>query len=185
MNSAHQSTTPADASRFCDDEAYPRPQLRRTHWQSLDGPWRFAFDDEKRCSHPREIEQWPMQIVVPYPIESKASGLGDRGFHKACWYQRDFDVQATGTSRVILHFGAVDYFAKVWVNGQYVTSHEGGHTPFQCDITDVLNPSGPQVVTVYVEDDPHELNKPRGKQDWQLEPHSIWYPRTTGIWQTV
>lgn len=88
-------------------------------------------------------------------------------------------------SRVILHFGAVDYSARVWVNGIYVTSHEGGHTPFSADITHALNASGMQTVTVHVEDDPHELNKPRGKQDWQLEPHSIWYPRTTGIWQTV
>jgi beta-galactosidase/beta-glucuronidase len=180
-----RSTPLADASRFCDDEAYPRPQMRRAQWRSLDGPWRFAFDDEKRYTDPREIEQWPLRIEVPYPIESEASGIGDRGFHKACWYQRDFDVEIAGDSRVILHFGAVDYAAKVWVNGHYVASHEGGHTPFHADITGALNASGPQVVTVRVDDDPHELNKPRGKQDWQLEPHSIWYPRTTGIWQTV
>jgi len=175
----------ADAQRFCDDDSYPRPQLRRANWCSLDGSWRFTFDDEQLYTHPHDIEQWPMQIRVPFPIESKASGLSDRRFHRCCWYQRDFDVQAAGDSRVILHFGAVDYAAKVWVNGHLVASHEGGHTPFQTDITRALNASGPQVVTVRVEDDPHELNKPRGKQDWQLEPHSIWYPRTTGIWQTV
>lgn len=185
MNSTSASTATPGVTQFCDDEAYPRPQLRRARWQSLDGPWRFAFDDDKRFSHPREIEDWPLRIEVPYPIESKASGIGDRGFHKACWYQRDFDVQATAGERVLLHFGAVDYSARVWVNGHFVASHEGGHTPFHADITDALNASGPQVVTVHVEDDPHELNKPRGKQDWQLEPHSIWYPRTTGIWQTV
>jgi beta-galactosidase/beta-glucuronidase len=86
---------------------------------------------------------------------------------------------------VLLHFGAVDYFAKVWVNDQLVATHEGGHTPFSADITFALDPSGTQVVTVMAEDDPQDLSKPRGKQDWQLEPHSIWYPRTTGIWQTV
>ena len=64
-------------------------------------------------------------------------------------------------------------------------THEGGHTPFWADITNLLDKSAKQTVTVYVEDDPHDLSKPRGKQDWQLEPHSIWYPRTTGIWQTV
>lgn len=185
MKADSDLTTLVDASRFCDDESYPRPQLRRAHWQSLDGPWRFAFDNEKRYTHPREIEHWPLQIEVPYPIESKASGIGDRGFHKACWYQREFDVESDGDSRVVLHFGAVDYMAKVWVNGHFVTRHEGGHTPFSADVTDALNASGPQVVSVFVEDDPHELNKPRGKQDWQLEPHSIWYPRTTGIWQSV
>ena len=87
---------------------------------------------------------------------------------------------------MILRFGAVDYSARVWVNGRLAMTHEGGHTPFWADITDLLDKkSAKQTVTVYVEDDPHDLTKPRGKQDWQLEPHSIWYPRTTGIWQTV
>jgi beta-galactosidase/beta-glucuronidase len=177
-------TTKPVMQPFFADEVYPRPQLQRAHWVSLDGAWRFAFDDEKRFSHPREVDAWPLRIVVPYPVEAQASGIGDRGFHNACWYEREFDVEAGG-DRVILHFGAVDYHARVWVNGHLVASHEGGHTPFSADITEVLASSGPQVVSVYVEDDPHELNKPRGKQDWQLEPHSIWYPRTTGIWQTV
>ena len=84
-----------------------------------------------------------------------------------------------------MHFGAVDYFAKVWVNGLLVVSHEGGHTPFSVDIMFVLNDDTDQIVTVMVEDDPHDLSKPRGKQDWQLKPHSIWYSRTTGIWQGV
>src|SRR5688572_21667294 len=146
------------------DAVYPRPQLRRDHWMSLDGPWRFRFDDEKRFNHPAQVGEWPLEIVVPFPIESEASGIGDRGFHQACWYEREFDVVAEG-GRVILHFGAVDYRARVWVNGSYVMSHEGGHTPFSADITDVLNADGPQRVSVFVEDDPHELTKPRGKQD--------------------
>src|SRR5205823_9371603 len=84
-----------------------------------------------------------------------------------------------------LHFGAVDYAAAVWVNGHVAVRHQGGYTPFRADVTDLLAPSGLQVVVVRAEDDPHDLGKPRGKQDWQREPHSIWYPRTTGIWQTV
>jgi hypothetical protein len=87
--------------------------------------------------------------------------------------------------RIILHFGAVDYVGTVWVNGREMTSHEGGHTPFWVDITAGLNASGHQTVTVMAEDDPLDLTKPRGKQDWKLEPHSTWYPRTTGIWQAV
>src|SRR6185312_1522804 len=75
--------------------------------------------------------------------------------------------------------------AEVWVNDYLVACHQGGHTPFTADITFALRESGTQTVTVRVEDDPHDLAKPRGKQDWQLEPHSVWYPRTTGIWQTV
>ena len=163
---------------------YPRPQLQRAGWTALNGTWRFCFDDEARFETPGDVGQWPLEITVPFPPESKASGIGDTGFHKAVWYQRDVQV-APGDDRVILRFGAVDYTAKVWINDQLAVMHEGGHTPFAVDITHLLDPSGRQVITVRAEDDPHELTKPRGKQDWQLEPHSLWYPRTTGIWQTV
>jgi beta-galactosidase/beta-glucuronidase len=163
---------------------YPRPQLERASWQSLDGRWRFAYDDEKRHRRPWDISEWPLAIEVPFPPESQKSGIGDRGFHGRCWYQRDFEILPQG-GRILLHFGAVDYTARVWVNGTMVMSHEGGHTPFSADITSALQNSGKQTVSVMVDDDPRELTKPRGKQDWQLEPHSIWYPRTTGIWQPV
>jgi len=166
------------------DFGYPRPQLQRANWTSLNGTWRFCFDDARRFAAPTDVDGWPLAITVPYPPESKASGIGDRGFHKACWYERDFELRP-GSDRVILRFGAVDYAARVWVNGQFAIAHEGGHTPFSIDITRMLNASGKQTVAVHVEDDPADLEKPRGKQDWQLEPHSIWYPRTTGIWQTV
>ena len=166
------------------DFGYPRPQLERPAWTPLNGEWRFAYDDQRRWTQPSQVDAWPLTIIVPFPPESQASGIGDRGFHRACWYQRDFDA-APGGDRVILRFGAVDYIAKVWVNGRLAVTHEGGHTPFAADITDFLDPSGAQVVTVAVDDDPHDLTKPRGKQDWQIEPHSIWYPRTSGIWQTV
>jgi beta-galactosidase/beta-glucuronidase len=166
------------------ETAYPRPQLVREHWQSLDGRWKFTFDDENRYKHPSDAIEWNAEINVPYPPESEVSGVGDRGFHKTCWYQREFQIDPEG-QRVLLHFGAADYQARVWVNGHLVVEHEGGHTPFSADITRALNGTGNQLVTVQVEDDPHDLAKPRGKQDWQLEPHSIWYPRTTGIWQTV
>ncbi|GIZ53876.1 glycoside hydrolase family 2 protein [Noviherbaspirillum aridicola] len=166
------------------EPAYPRPQLVREHWQSLNGKWKFCFDDERRFRRPGDPIEWTHEIVVPYPPESRASGIGDRGFHRSCWYQREFDIQAQG-QRVLLHFGAVDYQARVWVNGHRVADHEGGHSSFYADVTDYLKDASRHVVTVQVEDDPHDLAKPRGKQDWQLEPHSIWYPRTTGIWQQV
>ncbi len=164
--------------------AYPRPQMQRSNWTSLNGIWRFCYDDAREYAQPNQIKSWPMEIRVPFPPESRASGIGDRGFHPWCWYQRDFDCKPL-SGRVILRFGAVDYNARVWINGCLAVTHEGGHTPFWADITHMLEPSGKQTVTVHVEDDPHELAKPRGKQDWQLEPHAIWYPRTTGIWQTV
>jgi beta-galactosidase/beta-glucuronidase len=166
------------------DLAYPRPQLQRDHWTTLNGPWRFRYDDERAFTTPQDIEHWPMEIRVPFPPESQASGIGERGFHTICWYERDFELQPDA-GRVILRFGAVDYAARVWVNGCLAATHEGGHTPFSADITRLLDPSGHQRVTVRAEDDPHDLTKPRGKQDWQLEPHSIWYPRTSGIWQAV
>ena len=166
------------------DLAYPRPQLERAHWTSLNGPWRFRYDNDRALTTPADIDDWPLQICVPFPPESQASGIGDTGFHKACWYARDFDCTPR-KGRVILRFGAVDYSAKVWVNGHLAVTHEGGHTPFSADITHLLDASGQQTVTVRAEDDPADLTKPRGKQDWQLEPHAIWYPRTSGIWQTV
>ena len=164
--------------------AYPRPQLVRPDWTSLDGPWKFTFDNEQRFDMTTRPAEWTHEINVPFPPESQQSGINDRGFHLACWYEREFDC-AQGDDRVMLHFGAVDYSATVWVNGHRVAMHEGGHTPFTADITSALRASGKQVVTVLAEDDPHDLAKPRGKQDWQLEAHSIWYPRTTGIWQPV
>ncbi len=166
------------------DFAYPRPQLQRAQWTSLNGPWRFCYDDRCAWQDPAAVADWPLEIRVPYPPESNASGIGDAGFHRACWYQRDVDL-APGDDRVFLRFGAVDYAARVWVNGRLAMTHEGGHTPFAADITQLLDPGGRQVVTVRAEDDPQELTKPRGKQDWHLEPHALWYPRTTGIWQTV
>jgi hypothetical protein len=85
-----------------------------------------------------------------------------------------------------LHFGAVDYRAVVWVDGTVVAEHEGGYTPFHADITDVLRPGvEDHEIIVLAEDDPGDLEKPRGKQDWQADAHAVWYPRTTGIWQTV
>ena len=164
--------------------SYPRPQLWRAHWQSLDGEWRFTFDDELRLEHPRDVREWPHLIQVPFCPESSKSGIGDGGFHCACWYQREFSL-VPPEGRAILHFGAVDYAARVWINDTFIIEHEGGYTPFSADITQALLPSGQQRITLRAEDDPHDLEKPRGKQDWQRDPHGIWYVRTSGIWQTV
>jgi beta-galactosidase/beta-glucuronidase len=170
------------------DLSYPRPQLRRNSWISLDGPWRFAFDGAMAWRIPRDVGAWTHTIEVPFAPECARSGIGDQAFHRAVWYEREFDVDAkllADGRRLILHFGAVDYHARVWVNDIPVAEHYGGHTPFRADITFALKQGGQQRVTVWAEDDPQDLEKPRGKQDWRLHPHSIWYPRTTGIWQTV
>ncbi|HEY2016818.1 MAG TPA: glycoside hydrolase family 2 TIM barrel-domain containing protein [Bryobacteraceae bacterium] len=163
---------------------YPRPQLERADWESLDGEWDFAIDSEARWTLPGQ-PHWNARIQVPFSPETPASGIADTGFFKAVWYRRPFESPPLQGKRLLLHFGAVDYIARVWVNGHCVAEHEGGYTPFFADITDHLNPAGPQTIVVCANDDAADLAKPRGKQDWQLHPHSIWYPRTTGIWQSV
>jgi beta-galactosidase/beta-glucuronidase len=166
------------------NRGYPRPQLRRDPWYSLNGAWDFALDPDGRWRAAAQVP-WTGSITVPFAPESAASGVADTGFFRSCWYRCRLNLPARDApERWILHFGAVDWEATVWVNGHYAGTHVGGYTPFSFDITDSLDGATCEIV-VRAEDDPHDLAKPRGKQDWQLEPHSIWYPRTTGIWQTV
>jgi hypothetical protein len=165
---------------------YPRPQLRRNDWLSLNGTWDFALDPDVVAGGPEDII-WSSAITVPFSPETVASGIGDRSFFSACWYRRlvDLDRVAPG-ERLILHFGAVDHEATVWVNGAVAARHTGGYTPFSVDITPLVDDGAvQQEIVVRAFDDPHDLAKPRGKQDWQEAPHGIWYPRTSGIWQTV
>jgi beta-galactosidase/beta-glucuronidase len=164
--------------------AYPRPQLQRDSWYSLNGLWDFALDPDAVWRNADEV-RWSEQIMVPFAPEAPSSGIGETGFFRACWYRCRCELPPRdSTDRWILHFGAVDWSATVWINGVYAGTHEGGYTPFSFDVTDRVN--GPDCeIVLRAEDDPHDLAKPRGKQDWQLEPHSIWYPRTSGIWQTV
>jgi beta-galactosidase/beta-glucuronidase len=166
--------------------AYPRPQLRREGWISLNGTWDFAFDPTGAWRSPSQV-QWDKTIRVPFAPEAPASGLGITAFFRACWYRRSIPVPSLAAgARLLLNFGAVDYEATVWAAGLPVGYHVGGYTPFTVDLTpSVVEGQQTIEVVVRVEDDPQDLAKPRGKQDWQLEPHSIWYPRTSGIWQTV
>ncbi len=168
-----------------DAHSYPRPQLQRDDWISLNGLWDFSIDKQAEWTDSSEVD-WNSHITVPFSPETSASGLSATGFYRAVWYRRAFDTPLLRPGqRLMLHFGAVDYIANVWVNGTRVCTHEGGYTPFSADITAALIPGRTQEVVIRAEDDPFDLAKPRGKQDWKLEPHSIWYPRTTGIWQTV
>ncbi len=172
------------------DENHPRPQLVRDGWIDLCGTWQFAYDDgdvgldEGWIDRPEVFDR---TIRVPFPPESRASGIGDTAPHPVVWYRRTFRLgpeQRQG--RLLLHFGAVDYEARVWVNGKLVAEHEGGHTPFSADITSALRGDGAeQVIVVRAEDQPEDLTQPRGKQFWEPRPRRIWYHRTTGIWQPV
>ena len=172
---------------------HPRPQLIRQQWDDLCGTWQFAFDDND-CGL---AEQWPTlrpdeqspfdrTITVPFPPESKLSGVHDHALRSVVWYRRALPLPALGPGeRLLLHFGAVDYRATVWVNGRHLGGHEGGHTPFSFDVTDALGDADEMVVVVRACDEPADTTQPRGKQDWLPEPHGIWYHRTTGIWQPV
>ncbi len=164
---------------------YPRPQLERNEWVSLNGEWEFTLG-QAGVRQPLEDLPWDRRIMVPFSPEAPASGIGATGYLHVCWYRRTFPTPTLEPGeRLLLHFGAVDYYATVWINDRFAGRHEGGYTPWSVDITDSLRPAGEQTIILRAEDDPADLAKPRGKQDWQASPHGIWYHRTTGIWQTV
>jgi beta-galactosidase/beta-glucuronidase len=126
------------------------------------------------------------RIVVPFCFQAELSGICETAFHDVVWYAREFEspLKDAVKERLVLHFGAVDYLATVWVNGVQVACHEGGHTPFCADITRVLKERD-NVIVVRAEDPSQDVTIPRGKQYWKPEPEGIFYTRTTGIWQTV
>jgi len=169
---------------------YPRPQFVREPWMNLNGEWEFEFDD----SQLGEPEKWHLgerplsrRIQVPFAFQSSLSGIGDPGFHDTVWYRRELDIpEHFRGKKILLHFGAVDYEASVWVNGILVATHEGGHTPFSADISGALA-SGDQknILVVKAVDYSKDVTLPRGKQYWKSDSASIFYTRTTGIWQTV
>ena len=176
---------------------YPRPQFRRPDWVNLNGEWAFAFDDEDAglaqgwhgvSTEDLRSERSPYdrRITVPFCYQSRLSGIGDASFHDVVWYARTFEAPLFGMTgeRLLLHFGAVDYRATVWVNGRHVAEHEGGHTPFSADVTRALG-DGENVLVVRAEDPSSDVTIPRGKQYWREESEGIFYTRTTGIWQSV
>lgn len=158
---------------------YPRPQLVRDNWKNLNGNWDYAITplDQKKIP-----SDWAGQILVPFCLESKLSGV-QRLLNpsEALWYRRTFAAPESADRRTLLNFEAVDYFCDVFVNRKLVGSHRGGHTPFSFDVTDLIRP-GENSVVVRVKD-ATEGWQLRGKQI--LDPHGIWYTQVSGIWQTV
>ncbi len=159
---------------------YPRPLMTRALWKNLNGLWNYSITP-KDGKQPSDFDG---EILVPFCVESSLSGVQKEvGADKALWYQREFAVPKEWKGqRVLLHFGAVDWQADVWVNEVKVGSHTGGYSPFSFDITQALNgKTNTLVVRVW---DPTDASYiPHGKQVNQ--PRGIFYTAVTGIWQTV
>ncbi len=160
---------------------HPRPDFRRDAWKNLNGHWKFSFDPDEEGEEQKWYEgriNWPEAITVPYPWESKLSGVGDTDYTGTAWYQRSFTLpEEWDNQEILLHFGAVDWYAKVWVDGNLAGEHEGGYTPFSFPIRDLLNDEERHTITVMAVDETNP-DHPTGKQ-------INWYTHTSGIWQTV
>ena len=167
---------------------HPRPDFMRETFFNLNGTWQFAYDDENEGflkGWHKPGAQLDKEIVVPFCYQSKMSGIGPTDeIHPVLWYRRSFTVPAEMQGkRILLHFGAVDFKATVFVNGQQVGGHVGGYTPFHMDITHALV-DGENDLCVRVEDEP-DCTQPRGKQYWDRGLMGCWYTPVSGIWQTV
>jgi beta-galactosidase/beta-glucuronidase len=160
---------------------YPRPQMTRENWMNLNGSWQYAIVN-KGASQPTTFDG---EIMVPYAVESALSGVGTSvGKLSELWYQREFEVdRSMRKGNLLLHFGAVDWEAEVFINGESVGIHQGGFDPFFFEISDALVSGKVQVLSVRVWDPTDEGPQPRGKQ--VNDPRGIWYTPVTGIWQTV
>ena len=170
-----------------DRNEYPRPQFRRESWQSLNGEWEFAFDDQNegiKSGLWQGKKALPLKIRVPFSYQYPASGIGDTAQHDVVWYRRMFAIaKECAGKRALLCFNAADYKADIWVNGVHILTHTGGFVPFSADITDFLQ-KGENVLIVRCED---ALNDavPRGKQSQTGSPFACFYIPNTGIWQSV
>jgi len=166
---------------------HPNPQFVRSAWENLNGEWEFEFDSgisgiERRLF---EKEHLDGKITVPFCPESVLSGIGNTDFHHCVWYRRDLVIpNAWSNGRVLLHFGAVDHIAHVYLNGVEVGTHCGGYVSFSFDITDYLA-EGVNSLAVCAIDDDRSPVYGHGKQSRKYESHGCYYTRVTGIWQTV
>ena len=166
---------------------YPRPQMVRQEWINLNGRWEFEIDSglsgEARGLHQGGV--FSRQIKVPFCPKSALSGVGEKDFMPCVWYRRRCALPAGWQGkRVLLHFGAVDYEATVWVNGEKAGSHRGGYSSFSLEITALLR-EGENELVVRALDDTRSPLQPSGKQSPQFNSYACLYTRTTGIWQTV
>jgi beta-galactosidase/beta-glucuronidase len=160
---------------------YPRPIMKRSDWKNLNGLWKYSISKYGNAK-PKNFEG---DILVPFPIESSLSGVMKTvDSSKEVWYETNFTVPKKWNSKqIVLHFGAVDWKADIWINDVKVGSHSGGYAPFSFDISPFLRNTTSQTLTVKVWDPSSDGQQPRGKQ--VKNPEGIWYTPVTGIWQTV
>ena len=167
---------------------HPIPQFYRENWLNLNGEWDFQIDRANSGMDRKLYEadvKFDSKIIVPFCPESELSGVCDKDFMDAVWYQREIEIPAEHSNRrALLHFGAVDFTATVYVNGKKVGQHKGGYISFTFDITDYLT-DGKNILTVCAQDDVRNPYQARGKQSEKYYSHDCDYTRTTGIWQTV
>ena len=165
---------------------HPRPQFYRDTWQNLNGTWQFEIDQSKSGIARglfKEGVELSGSITVPFCPESELSGVGHKDFLYGVWYKRTVSIPAQA-GRVFLHFGAVDYFCRVYVNGVEAGTHKGGYVSFSFDITELLR-EGENEIALYARDDTRSGMIPSGKQSGKFASYGCFYTRTTGIWQTV
>ncbi len=170
---------------------HPRPGFRRDNWENLNGKWDFAIDHgdsgeaRKWYATDAPADAFDKVIEVPFCPESRLSGVEYKDFMSAVWYRRTVTVTAEDLQGIVtLQFGAVDWFCKVWVNGEAAGEHAGGYVSFAFDITKYLKP-GENLLVVRARDNTRNPMIPRGKQSEEFYSHGCDYTRTTGIWQTV
>jgi beta-galactosidase/beta-glucuronidase len=167
---------------------YPRPQFVRPDWLCLNGLWQFETDqadsglERGLLDEQRRLRD---EILVPFAPESELSGVGRRDFLEAVWYRRTATIPADWTGRtILLHFQAVDHDTTVWVDGVEAGRHRGGFTGFSLDISSLTEPGRPFTITVRARDT-RRGPQARGKQSTRYEGYEAFYPRSTGIWQSV
>lgn len=174
-------------ANFIPRAEHPNPQFERENWLNLNGEWEFEIDNsvsgrERGLQHAEHLKS---KIIVPFCPESRLSGVENTDFSNCVWYRRDIEISESNLNgRVILHFGAVDYDAAVYINGEEAMHHKGGYVSFSGDITRFLR-VGKNSIAVEARDDVRNPLVPRGKQSERLHSHDCDYTRTTGIWQTV